>query len=102
MAHFLLLLHDGTDADAPTRRQNARSAHLEQLASKVTNGKVVFGGRMFDEAQQPIGSFMIANCADRTELDAMIANDPYTTGKVWQKVEVTPVQIVVQNGTISP
>jgi uncharacterized protein YciI len=44
----------------------------------------------------------VANCKDRAELDAMIAADPYTRGNVWQRVEVKPVQVVVQNGTITP
>ena len=70
MPHFLVLLY-GTDAGAASRRQAARDAHLGQLKEKVASGKVVFGGRIFDDAQQPIGSFMIAHCADRTELDAI-------------------------------
>ena len=46
MLHFLVLLHDGTDAAAPARRQAARDAHLGQLKEKVASGKVVFGGRI--------------------------------------------------------
>lgn len=101
MQHFLVLLHDGTDAAAPSRRQAARAAHLDQLKEKVASGKVMSGGRIFDDAQRPIGSFMIAHCANRTELNAMIASDPYTTGMVWQNIDVKPVQIVVQNGNIT-
>ena len=50
-------------------------------------GRLVFGGPIFDDAQQPIGSFLLADCADRAELDAMIANDPYTratSGSAWR------------------
>ena len=100
MPHFLVLLLDGTDANAPSRRQAARATHLDELKSKVANGKVVFGGRIFDDAQQPVGSFMIANCADRDELEEMIADDPYTRANVWQNVDIKSVQIVVQNGSI--
>ena len=32
----------------------------------------------------------------------MIANDPYTKAKVWQRVDVKPVRLVVQGGTITP
>ena len=32
----------------------------------------------------------------------MIANDPYTKGNVWQRVEVKPVQLVVRDGKITP
>ena len=59
-------------------------------------------GRSSTRHRQPIGSFLLAECADRAELDAMIANDPYTKGNVWQRVEVKPVRLVVQDGKITP
>jgi len=102
MPQFLVLVYDGTDAQAPARRQAARPAHLEGLKGNVAKGKLVFGGPTFDDAQKPIGSFLLADCASRQELDSMIANDPYTKGNVWQRVEVMPVRLVVQDGTITP
>jgi uncharacterized protein YciI len=102
MPQFLITLYDGTDAEAPARRQAARPVHLDGLASNVASGKLVFGGPIFDDSQQPIGSFLLADCADRAELDSLIANDPYTKLNVWQKVDVIPVRLVVQNGTITP
>ena len=99
---FLVTLLDGTDAEAPARRAATRPAHLGGLKDNVANGKLIFGGPVFNDAQQPIGSFIVADCKDRAELDAMIANDPCTKGNVWQKVEVKPIRLVVQNGTITP
>jgi hypothetical protein len=102
MPQFLVTLYDGTDAEAPARRQTTRPAHLEGLQGNVANGRLVFGGPIFDEAQKPIGSFLLAECANRAELDAMIANDPYTKRDVWQRVEVKVVRLVVQDGKITP
>jgi uncharacterized protein len=102
MPQFLVLVYDGTDAEAPARRQAARPAHLDGLKDNVARGRLVFGGPIFDDAQKPIGSFLLADCGDRAELDAMIANDPYTKGNVWQKVEVKPVRLVLQDGKITP
>jgi uncharacterized protein YciI len=99
---FLVTVYDGTDAEAPARRMATRPAHLDGLKGNVASGKLVFGGPIFDEAQKPIGSFLLVDCADRAELDAIIANDPYTKGNVWQKVEVKPVRLVVQDGKITP
>jgi uncharacterized protein len=99
---FLVTLYDGTDAEAPARRAATRQAHLDGLTANVSSGKLVFGGPLFDEAQKPIGSFLLVECADRAELDAIIANDPYTKGNVWQKVEVKPARLVVRDGTITP
>jgi uncharacterized protein YciI len=102
MPQFLVTLYDGTDPEASARRQATRPAHLDGLEDNVANGRLVFGGPIFDESQRPIGSFLLADCTDRTELDAMIANDPYTKGNVWQRVEVKPVRLVVQDGKITP
>jgi uncharacterized protein YciI len=99
---FLVTILDGTDAEAPARRAATRPAHLAGLKDNIASGKLVFGGPLFNDAQQPIGSFIVAECRDRAELDAMIANDPYTKGNVWQKVEVKPTRLVVQNGTVTP
>jgi uncharacterized protein len=102
MPQFLVTIYDGIDAEAPARRQATRPAHLDGLNGNVASGKLVFGGPIFDEAQKPIGSFLLADCVDRAELDAMIANDPYTKGNVWQRVDVKPVRLVVQDGKITP
>jgi hypothetical protein len=99
---FLVMLYDGTDAEAPARRAATRPAHLEGIKGNVANGKLLFGGPLFDDAQKPTGSFLLVECADRAELDAIIANDPYTKGNVWQKVEVRPARLVVRDGTITP
>ena len=99
---FLVMLYDGTDAEASARRAVTRPAHLEGIKGNVANGKLLFGGPLFDDAQKPTGSFLRVECADRAELDAIIANDPYTKGNVWQKVEVKPARLVVRDGTITP
>lgn len=99
---FLVTLYDGTDAEAPARRSATRPAHLAGLKDNVGSGRLLFGGPIFDAAQNPIGSFLLADCRDRAELDAMIEDDPYTKASVWQKVEVKPVRLVVQNGKITP
>ncbi len=105
MPQFLVVLHDGTDAEAPSRRQATRTAHLAApLPANVATGKLVFGGPLLDDAQKPIGSFLLVDCADRAELDAIIANDPHapraTSGG--KKIEVQSVRLVVQDNKISP
>jgi hypothetical protein len=99
---FLVTLYDGTDVEAPARRAATRPAHLEGVKATVADGKLLFGGPLFGDAQTPIGSFLVVECADRAELDAIIASDPYTKGNVWQKVEVKPTRLVVRDGTITP
>ncbi len=102
MPQFLVTLYDGIDAEAPARRQAARPAHLEGLKGNVANGKLVFGGPVFDDAQNPIGSFLLVECATRADVDTLINSDPYTKANVWQRVEVRPTRLVIQNGKITP
>lgn len=102
MPQFLVTLYDGIDAEAPARRQAARPAHLEGLKGNVANGKLVFGGPVFDDAQDPIGSFLLVECATRADVDTLINSDPYTKANVWQRVEVRPTRLVIQNGKITP
>ena len=102
MPQFLVMLYDGSDPEAQARRQATRAAHLASIEGNVASGRLVFGGPIFDDAQKPIGSVLLVECADRAELDAMIANDPYTKGNVWQRVEVKPARLVVRDGTITP
>ena len=49
MPQFLVTLYDGTDAEAPARRQATRPAHLDGLKGNVAAGKLVFGGPIFDD-----------------------------------------------------
>ncbi len=51
MPQFLVTLYDGTDAEAPARRQATRPAHLDGLKGNVAAGRLVFGGPIFDDAQ---------------------------------------------------
>ena len=85
---FLLLAHDGTDAEAPVRRQQARGDHLAAMSKLKASGHFLYGGALLDDAGNMIGSAIVFDFPDRAALDETIARDPYTLGKVWQRVEI--------------
>jgi len=93
MPHYLVLAYDGTDADAMNRRMAARPAHFEGIKPMLERGEVVSGGALLDDDGKMIGSAMMVNFKDRADLDAWLKRDPYVTGKVWQRIEVKPMQI---------
>jgi uncharacterized protein YciI len=93
---FLVVARDGTDLDAPARRAAARPAHLAGILPLVEAGTVVIGGAMLDEAGGMTGSAVIYEAPDRAAVEALIAADPYTSGKVWQDVTITPFRVAVQ------
>src|SRR4051794_41829757 len=92
MPQFLVIAHDGTDAEAPARRQAVRAAHLEGVRPMVERGEIVVGGALLDEAGGMAGSAVIVDMPDRAGGDAWVARDPYVTGGVWRAVEVRAVR----------
>ena len=98
MPQFLVIAHDGSDAQAPARRQAARAAHLEGVRPMVERGEIVVGGAILDEAGRMVGSAVVVDMPDRAAVDAWLARDPYVTGDVWRTVEVRPFRIAVEQG----
>jgi uncharacterized protein YciI len=99
MPHFLVIAQDGTDPEAPARRQAARPAHFARLQNNPN--ALTIGGAILNEADAMAGSYFIMEAASRADVERFIAEDPYTREKVWQKVEIRPVRIAVQGGRIS-
>lgn len=91
--HFLLLAYDATDPDALTRRMAAREAHLKLVDINQAKGHAKFGAALLDETGKMIGSMMVLDYPDRAALDAWLAEEPYITGKVWDKIDITPCKI---------
>jgi uncharacterized protein YciI len=87
---FLLIAYDGTDADAMDRRMKARPDHLEGVANLKKTEEFLFGGAILNESGQMIGSMIVYEFSDRAALDEMLKNEPYITGKVWERVEIKP------------
>lgn len=91
MLCFMIHGQDGSDAEAPVRRQAARAAHLANLDNSL--GFVKMAVATLDASGQPNGSVVIGEFADRTAVDAWLASEPYILEKVWQTVTVTPCRL---------
>ena len=90
LQQFVLIAYDGTDADALSRRMTARPAHLENVRRLKAQGRFTEGGAILDEGGRMIGSIMIVAFSSQDELNGWLANDPYVTGKVWERIQVQP------------
>ncbi len=64
-----------------------RAAHLEHLQRQREAGRFLAWGRLVP----PTGGFVIARGMDRTAVDLVLAEDPYTVGGVaqWDVHELT-------------
>lgn len=91
---FAITALDYTDADALDRRMAQREAHLAGVKELVAKGHFISGGAILDDNGKMIGSSLHMEFADRAALDAVLQNDPYIKGKVWERIEVRQVRLV--------
>lgn len=95
---FILIAHDR--ADGLSLRKQVRADHLAYLEGIA--GNVVFAGPMLDDAGAPCGSMLVYEAPDRATVDAMVANDPYTTAGLFGQTELRNFRTVVRDGVITP
>ncbi|MFT3702702.1 MAG: YciI family protein [Agriterribacter sp.] len=89
MPQYVIIAHDGNDADALNRRMKARPAHLDTARKLKTNNNFIIGGAMLDKQQQMNGSVMIVEFENEEKLNEWMQNDPYMVNNVWQQVTVS-------------
>jgi uncharacterized protein YciI len=90
---FIVSAWDGTDSMALERRMAARPAHLELGRRLREEGRHLYAVALLDEEGRMTGSVIVADYPDRAALDAWLAEEPYVTGKVWERVEVRACRV---------
>ena len=102
---FMVIGYDGNDAGALARRMAVREAHLKLGREMYDAGKWLYAAGILNEAGTLIGSMIVCEFPSREELERQWLNqEPYMTGKVWQKVgihraQVAPFCAAKQEGT---
>ena len=86
---FLIQARDHTDPEALSRRLAVREDHIKTIDELKARGHMHMGAALVDDDGKMIGSVIICEFNDRAELDAWLAVEPYVTGKVWEKIEVS-------------
>jgi len=90
---FLIRAYDG--AGKLDKRMEVRPRHLEGM--KKLGDHIVCAGGLLDDEGKMKGSALVLNFESRKELDEYIANEPYVVEKVWEKIEVEPINVVIAN-----
>lgn len=85
---FLVIGRDGKDEKAHDRRQAARQAHIDLGEKLRQSGNMWYGAALWNDDNQMIGSMLLMDFSSREELDDWLKEEPYVTGKVWQKIEI--------------
>lgn len=91
---FIVKAYDGEGM--LEKRMEVRPRHLEGM-SKMSDHIICAGGLLDDEGKMK-GSALVLEFDSREELDDYIANEPYVIEKVWEKIEIDVMNVVLVNG----
>lgn len=92
---FLVIARDGTDPEAPARRQAVREAHLEVARQRAAEDSLHIGGALLGADGGMLGSAMVFEAENEEALWALLHADIYHQGGVWQSYEVFPFRRAV-------
>lgn len=90
---FIITAYDGTDEKALERRLQAREEHLRGVEKRCKEGEHLYAAAILDDEEKMIGSLMVVEYPSKEELDLWLKEEPYVTGKVWEKIEVHPCKV---------
>jgi uncharacterized protein YciI len=92
---FLVIAKDGTDAEAPARRQRVRERHLEGARTLAERGTLQVGGALLDPEGGMIGSALVIEAEDEAAARVLLEADVYHREGVWRSYEVYPFRRAV-------
>lgn len=90
---FIITAHDGEGM--LERRMQVRTRHLENL--EKIKGRILCAGGLLDEDGKMKGSVLVMEFENRALLDEYLGSEPYLLERVWEKVEVEPMNVVLLN-----
>jgi len=88
---FIIKAYDG--AGKLEKRMEVRPRHLEGM-QKLGDHLICAGGLLDDEGKMK-GSALILDFDSREELDDYVAHEPYVLEKVWEKIDIERLNVVV-------
>ncbi len=89
---FIIKAYDGEGM--LDKRMEVRPRHLEGI-ERIREHVICAGGLLDDEGKMK-GSVLIMEYENREQLDEYLANEPYIQEKVWQKIEVERMNVVIR------
>ena len=88
---FMIKAMDGENKLA--KRMEVRPRHLEGM--KKLRSHIICAGGLLDEEGKMKGSVLIFDFPSRADLDSYLAYEPYVTEKVWEKIEIETMNVVI-------
>ena len=93
MPQFLILADDYKDPDALSRRLSVRETHLQRMREERVKGNFIIGGAKLNDQGNMHGSMLVVQLENEDEVKKWVEEDPYITGKVWEKIEIFSFRI---------
>ena len=90
---FLIKAYDGPNM--LEKRMEVRPRHLEGM--NRLSEHIICAGGLLDEEGKMKGSALIMDFDSRNDLDAYLAAEPYVLEKVWEKIDVESMNVVIAN-----
>ena len=87
---YVVHAYDGTDSDALDRRMAVRPTHFEGARRLKAEGHFILGGALLDPDGRMIGSMMLLDFTDETQLNEWLSWEPYVQHKVWERIDIKP------------
>lgn len=84
---FVFIAHDGPQGSE--RRQAHREQHRAYLDSLDRDGRLAYGGPIRDESDRSIGALLVLDVPDLATARAIIEQDPYVRGGVFERFELS-------------
>jgi uncharacterized protein len=85
---FVIIGLDGTDADAPARRQAARQDHIDTGNALLENGNLWYGAALLNDDGTMKGSMYVVDFPTEEALKSYLKTEPYVLGEVWKDVTI--------------
>ncbi len=85
---FVIIGLDGTDKDAPTRRQLVRQDHIKMGDKLLASGNLWYGAALLHDNGSMKGSMYVVNFESEEKLQEYLKKEPYIVGDVWLDVTI--------------
>lgn len=85
---FVIIGLDGTDSDAPARRQAVRADHIKKGDELLEQGHLLYAAALLHDDGTMKGSMYLMNFKNEEQLHTYMKTEPYVVGDVWQDISI--------------
>lgn len=90
------VIHAFDKADGLPIREANRDDHVKYVNSQDVD--LLLAGPLMNQAfDKPIGTLLVIDAENRDAAEAYAANDPYNVAGLFQRVDITEINITVNN-----